>query len=64
MVLGSSLVAVINNLATKTLVNKVEDKIPNISDLVKKSDYNTKITNIENNVRQLQAYDLSYFKGK
>ena len=29
-----------------------------------KSDYNTKITNIENNVRQLQAYDLSYFKGK
>ena len=32
--------------------------------LFKKSDYNTKITNIENNVRQLQAYDLSYFKGK
>ena len=38
--------------------------MPNISDLVKKSDYNKKITNIENNVRQLQAYDLSYFKGK
>ena len=54
----------INNLAIKTLVNNVEDKIPNISDLVKKSDYNAKITNIENNVRQLQAYDLSYFKGK
>ena len=54
----------INNLATKTLVNKVENKIPNISSFVKKSDYNTKITNIENNVRQLQAYDLSYFKGK
>ena len=32
--------------------------------LLKKTDYNTKITNIENNVRQLQAYDLSYFKGK
>ena len=32
--------------------------------MFKKSDYNTKITNIENNVRQLQAYDLSYFKGK
>ena len=46
------------------LVNNVEVKIPNISNLVKKSDYNTKITNIENNVRQLQAYDLSYFKGK
>ena len=42
----------------------VEDKISNISSLVKKSDYNTKITNIKNNVRQLQAYDLSYFKGK
>ena len=54
----------INNLATKTLVNNVEVKIPNISNLVKKSDYNTKITNIENNVRQLQAYDLSYFKDK
>ena len=35
-----------------------------MSDLVKKSDYNTKITNTENNVTQLQAYDLSYFKGK
>ena len=45
-------------------MNNVEDKIPNISNLVKKSDYNTKITNIENDVRQLQAYDLSYFKGK
>ena len=54
----------INNLATKTLVNKVENKIPNISSIVKKSDYNTKITGIENNVRRLQAYDLSYFKGK
>ena len=54
----------INNLSTKTLVNNVENKIPNISDLVKKSYCNTKITNIENNVRQLQAYDLSYFKGK
>ena len=32
--------------------------------LLKNSDYNTKITNIENNERQLQAYDLSYFKGK
>ena len=29
-----------------------------------KIDYKTKIINIENNVRQLQAYDLSYFKGK
>ena len=54
----------ITNLATKTLVNKVENNIPNISSLVKKSDYNIKITSIENNVRRLQAYDLSHFKGK
>ena len=42
----------------------VEDKIPNIGNLVKKRDYNTKITSIESNVTKLQAYDLSYFKGK
>ena len=54
----------INNLATKTLVSNVKNKIPNISNLVEKSDYNTKITNIEDNVRQLQAYDLSYFKDE
>ena len=42
----------------------VEDKIPNISNLVKKSDYNTKITSIESNVKKLQAYDLNYFRGK
>ena len=57
-------IANISNLATKTLENNVEDKIPNVSNIVKKSDYNTKITNIENNVKQLQAYDFSYFKGK
>ena len=39
-------------------------KFPILVILLKKGDYNTKITNIENNVRQLQAYDLSYFKGK
>ena len=54
----------INNLATKTLVNKDESKIPDISNLVKKNDYNTKITNIENNVRRLEAYDLRNFKVK
>ena len=34
----------INNLATKTALTAVENKIPN---LVKKTDYNTKITDIE-----------------
>ena len=42
----------------------IEDKIPNISNLVKKSDYNTKTTNIESNVKKLQAYDVNYFRGK
>ena len=42
----------------------VEDKIPNISNIVKKSDHNTKITSIESNVKKLQANDLSYSRGK
>ena len=35
-------------LAAKTALTTVENKIPSISVLVKKSDYNTKITDIEN----------------
>ena len=38
--------------------------MPGTNNLVKKSDYNTKITIIEDNVKLLQAYDLSCFKGK
>ena len=38
----------ISNLATETALTTVENKIPSISGLVKKSDYNTKITDIEN----------------
>ena len=53
-----------SNFATKTALTTVENKIPNTSNPVKKSGYNTKITNTENNVRHLQAYDLSYFKTK
>ena len=53
----------ISNLATKAALTTVEDKMPNISNLVKTSDYNTKIS-IGNNVNKLQAYDLSYFRGK
>ena len=45
-------------------IKYLENKIPDINSIVKKIDYTIKITNIENNVRQLQAYDLSYFKGK
>ena len=32
----------------KTALTTVEDKIPNVSSIVKKTDYNTKITEIEN----------------
>ena len=53
----------ISNLATKTALTTVENKIPDISNLVKKSD-NTKITDIENNVKKLQAHDLGYYRGK
>ena len=37
-----------SNLATKTALTTVENKIPSVSNLVKKTDYNTKITDIEN----------------
>ena len=38
----------ISNLATKTALTVVEIKIPSVSSLVKKTNYNTKITEIEN----------------
>ena len=38
----------ITNSATKTALTIVENKTPSISGLVKKTDYNTKITDIEN----------------
>ena len=53
-----------SNLATKTALNTVENKIPDTNSLVKKSDYNIEIAGIKLNINKLQAYDLSYFKGK
>ena len=38
----------ISRLATKTTLIAVENKIPDVSNLVKKTDYNTKVTEIEN----------------
>ena len=38
----------INNLAIKTALTTIENKIHSITGLVKKTDYNTKITDIEN----------------
>ena len=37
-----------DNLATKPALTTVENKIPNVNNLVKKTDYNTKVTEIEN----------------
>ena len=39
---------IITNLATRTALTTVENKIPTITGLVKKTNYNTKITDIEN----------------
>ena len=38
----------ISNLATKAALTAVENKIPDVSTLVKKTNYNTKVTEIEN----------------
>ena len=38
----------VSSLATKTAVTVVENKIPSVSKLVKKTDYNTKLTEVEN----------------
>ena len=40
----------ITGLATNSELTPVENKIPNVSNLVKKTDYNTKISEIENKV--------------
>ena len=38
----------ISNLATKAALNIIENKIPDVTNRVKKSDYDTKIKDIEN----------------
>ena len=38
----------IANLATTTAITPVENKIPNVSDLFKKTDFNTNINEFEN----------------
>ena len=35
-----------------------------ISTLIKKSDYDIKINELEKNIKKLQTFDLSYFRGK
>ena len=47
----------ITNLATTTALTAVENKIPNISNLVKKTDYNTKISKTENKMTTHPDHD-------
>ena len=42
----------ISNLATETALTTVENKIPSISNLVKKADYNTKVADIEKKINK------------
>ena len=41
----------ISSLATKTALTPVENKIPDVSNLVNKADYNTKVTETENKLK-------------
>ena len=43
--------------ATSTALTAVENKIPNVSNLVKKTDYNTKISEIENKITTSHDHD-------
>ena len=48
----------ITNLATTTTaLNVVEKEMPNVSNLVKKTDYNTKISEIENKITTDHDHD-------
>ena len=47
----------ITNLATTTALNAVENEIPNANNLVKKTDYNTKISDTENKITTDHDHD-------
>ena len=44
-------------MATTTALTAVENKIPNVGNLVKKADYNTKISQIENKITTDHDHD-------
>ena len=47
----------ITNLAATAALTAVENKIPNVNNLVKKTDYNTKISEIENKITTDHDHD-------
>ena len=52
----------ITNLATTTALNAVANKIPTINNSVKKTDYNTKLNEIENTITTEHDHDHYYSK--
>ena len=47
----------ITNLGTTTALTAVENKVPNVRNLVKKTDYNTKISETENKITTDHDHD-------
>ena len=47
----------LTNFATNTAFTAVENKIPNVGNLVKETDYNTKISEMENKITADQGHD-------
>ena len=54
----------ISNLATKVALNNLSNTIPDDNTLVKKSNYDAKIIEVEGNIKKIQTFESSYFKGK
>ena len=48
----------ITNLATTTALTALENKVPNVSNLVKKTNYNAKIGEIENKITTDRDHDI------
>ena len=55
-------IPIITGLATTTALNVVEYKIHNVSDLVKKSDYDAKVSDFGTN--DYTTFDHNKFKGE
>ena len=49
----------ITNLATTAALTATENKIPNVNNLVKKTEYNTKISDTENEITTDYDHDKS-----
>ena len=45
----------ISSLATKTALTTVENKIPNVSSLTKKTNYNTKISRLDDKINKVDS---------